>query len=107
MIQFRPAKNTRIYAVSDLHESFFCHAANLTTNKAHHVDFHWGSGTGTEHSLNGEDWFGEMQIVHINVEYWSTIASTKAYTRNPDSMAMFGFFIKVILQQFFDLVKRV
>jgi len=58
--------------------------------KAAQLHFHWGTVTGSEHLLNGEQMFGEMHIVHVNSKY----NTSDKYLASPDGLAVLGFFIK-------------
>ena len=54
---------------------------------------HWGkvAMSGSEHTVNGRQYFGELHIVHYNTKY----DSIETAVSQPDGLAVCGFFIEV------------
>ncbi|XP_078493796.1 carbonic anhydrase-like [Ciona intestinalis] len=55
---------------------------------------HWaanGSTAGSEHWLDGVQYFGELHIVHMNTKY----ANISVALANSDGLAVLGFFVKI------------
>jgi len=52
--------------------------------------FHWGQETGSEHTLDGKQYFGEMHIVHINSIFNMTASNALG---QPSGLAVLGFFV--------------
>jgi len=57
--------------------------------KAVQFHFHWGNTTGSEHTVDGKQYFGEMHIVHYNSKY-KDISEAINYQ---DGLAVLGVFI--------------
>ncbi|XP_078493823.1 carbonic anhydrase-like [Ciona intestinalis] len=58
--------------------------------KAVQYHFHWGNTTGSEHKLKGQQFFGEMHIVHYNTKY----PNISQALNQPKGLAVLAFFIK-------------
>jgi len=56
---------------------------------------HWGKLDlpGSEHTVNGKQYFGELHIVHWNLKY----DSFETAIHQTDGLAVMGFFIEVFV----------
>ena len=61
---------------------------------------HWAKAgaKGSEHQLNGKQYFGELHIVHYNTKYDNVGAAAP----ESDGLAVLGFFIEVKVKQIFS-----
>ena len=68
---------------------------NFLFTQAVQFHFHWAKNDstkgGSEHTLNGQQYFAEMHVVHYNTKY-SSFAEAQ---NNENGLAVLGFFITV------------
>lgn len=60
---------------------------------------HWGNTSlsgGSEHTIDGKRYFGELHAVHYNTKY----ANFAQAADKPDGLAVFGWFIDVSYSRF-------
>ena len=57
------------------------------------IEFHWGESKGSEHLIDGKQFFMEMQMLHYKTEYhYLDVAASK-----PDGIAAFSILFEVRL----------